>query len=485
MSFLAGGIIKFKKQSVRASLEAILTASLLRGQDGYGIAGWSEGIVNKLQHHSSTWIDLPDRGVEQIAQSLDRGNDSRFILIGKGLESISSPQRDSDTATPLIEAKDWLIAFDGPDQNRQAIIDLVSTNAWTPSTLALKIVGNFALLGLKKNGDMMVIRRNRGLYRVIGTQGMFFVSDPASAGMLSQEYEVGLVHNRMALSYSQGSHSWMMHPFQENIVSVLPVPNPNKYLVLCGGGMDSAVTLALLAKRVPKAQITALVINYGQPAFECEFKAVERQINLLEKKIELRMVSLPQVYAVDDNADGWIPTRNLMMLAYAMQCAERTGIETVMFGGSMEDSDFASDNDAAFTHSFNQLLQNATLRPHYRVVAPMENLNRWEIALLGSKLGLHWHDVVTCERPKFSGGPFLSCGICSGCVVRRLAFARVGLVDSMEYQDTDSQLIVDSSWYLEAAKNLKHARDLAIGPYAPAQEEFLKLLERRATKDEF
>ena len=213
-------------------------------------------------------------------------------------------------------------------------------------------------------------------------------------------------------------------------------------LVLLSGGLDSAVC-ALIARREGR-EVSALTIAYGQRhALEVErARALGRTLGLEEhlaaelpadlfagSALTDPAVPVPHDRAIDATIPAtYVPARNLVFLALAAAAAEGRGMGEVWIGVNALDYSGYPDCRPEFIRAFQAALDRGT-RPGtegraVRVVAPLQNMSKREIVLLGRDLGLDFALTWSCYDPTPEGRP---CGRCDACVLRRKGFDEAGI----------------------------------------------------------
>jgi 7-cyano-7-deazaguanine synthase len=222
-------------------------------------------------------------------------------------------------------------------------------------------------------------------------------------------------------------------------------------VVLLSGGLDSATALAMAAEA--GFELNTLTINYGQRhAIELEAaRRVARAAGVkrhVELEIDLRAfggsaltadMPVPKDRADDAMAHGipttYVPARNTVFLALALGWAETMGSFDIWIGVNCVDYSGYPDCRPEYLRSFEALANLATRAGvegtgRFRIHAPLLTLNKQEIIERGCALGVDYSRTHSCYDPSPDG---LSCGRCDACLIRRSAFARLGLTDPISY----------------------------------------------------
>jgi 7-cyano-7-deazaguanine synthase len=222
-------------------------------------------------------------------------------------------------------------------------------------------------------------------------------------------------------------------------------------VVLVSGGLDSATALAMA--KAAGFELNALTIGYGQ-RHAVELVAARRVAQAagvsrhVELEIDLRAfggsaltsdLPVPKDRADEAMAQGipatYVPARNTVFLALALGWAETLGAFDIWIGVNCVDYSGYPDCRPEYLHSFEALANLATRAGvegtgRFRIHAPLLTLNKQEIIERGYALGVDYSLTHSCYDPSPEG---LACGRCDACLIRRSAFARLGLADPIGY----------------------------------------------------
>lgn len=218
-------------------------------------------------------------------------------------------------------------------------------------------------------------------------------------------------------------------------------------MVLLSGGLDSAVVLALARREGLRCH--ALTISYGQ-RHEVELncaRAVAHALGAVEHRVlALDLASFGGSSLIGDGAvpkslsgaapeDGtipstYVPARNTVFLALALAWAETLAAGQILIGVNAVDYSGYPDCRPAFIAAFQELAALATRagvegRPT-TIRAPLQNLSKKEIILLGRDLGIDFALTSSCYDPSPQGD---ACGACDSCRLRQAGFRSAGLSD--------------------------------------------------------
>lgn len=201
-------------------------------------------------------------------------------------------------------------------------------------------------------------------------------------------------------------------------------------VVLHSGGLDSTLCLLLARKhgRIPRSlgisygQRQVIEIEYAQK--QCERFGIER--HLVDVGWQKPHIDVPTGRSMEEMRQGIAPTflpgRNAVFLAIA--CAEAAGAEAeeVWIGVNAVDYSGYPDCRESFLTAFRNMWAEAVPNPP-RIVAPLVNLTKPQIAQLANELGLAPGDTWSCYAPDTSGPTPQPCGVCDACILHNHAWA--------------------------------------------------------------
>lgn len=205
----------------------------------------------------------------------------------------------------------------------------------------------------------------------------------------------------------------------------------SKTVVLLSGGMDSAVTLALAAMIVRR--ISCMAIDYRQRHrkeleaaqelakhynvhFSVEYVSSIAYNTLLSETSNEPPTPGPQLPHTQLLPKTWIPSRNIIMLAYAGKRAQSIGAQLIAGGWHQEDYPGYPDCRAEFLLAMENALQLGLAYP-VNIWAPLLYMTKKQIVELGNALEVPWELTWSC----YAGGD-KPCGQCDACVRREEAF---------------------------------------------------------------
>lgn len=227
---------------------------------------------------------------------------------------------------------------------------------------------------------------------------------------------------------------------------------------LLSGGLDSAVTTAI-AKSLGYSEIFALTFFYKQKhKKELEsakklaefFRVKEHKIlkvplneivdsSLVDKKREIPTgKTFEEIKKEREIPSTYVPSRNIIFLAYALAYAEKVNADTIFIGTNAIDYSHYPDCREEFIKKFQEVAKVGTKRgiegKKVKIKAPLMKLDKKEIIKKGHKLGVPFELTWSCYEGKEK-----SCGKCESCVLRLEGFSEAGLKDPIEYIINDDE----------------------------------------------
>jgi 7-cyano-7-deazaguanine synthase len=218
-----------------------------------------------------------------------------------------------------------------------------------------------------------------------------------------------------------------------------------KAVCLFSGGMDSAV--CLYVARSEGYDLSALSFDYGQrhekeveaahgltqvlqiPQHVVRFKLPWKGSALLERDSKMPQSrdpgKMPQKIP-----STYVPTRNSIFLSFAFSCAEAEKAAVIFFGANVLDYSGYPDCRPEYLEAFAQAMAKGTKAgvegKKIEIKAPLIDLTKKEIVLLGAKLGVPFEKTWSC----YAGGD-KPCGVCDSCILRAKGFHEAGIPDPL------------------------------------------------------
>ncbi len=224
-----------------------------------------------------------------------------------------------------------------------------------------------------------------------------------------------------------------------------------KAVVLLSGGLDSAVTLALVQAGGMDAH--ALTFDYGQrhgaeiaaARAIAQARGVARHVVL---PIDLRVfggsaltddIAVPKHRSEDDIGTGipvtYVPARNTIFLSFALAWAEVLRAHDIFIGVNALDYSGYPDCRPEYIAAFETMAKLATKagvegEGEIAIRAPLIHMTKAEIIAKGVELGVDFALTRSCYDPGPGGE---ACGACDSCKLRLKGFAENGLQDPAPY----------------------------------------------------
>ena len=226
---------------------------------------------------------------------------------------------------------------------------------------------------------------------------------------------------------------------EKSPIDLRGVKSSARVAVLASGGLDSAVLLALLARRA--AGVEPLFVAGGHPWEVSELTALKRFIKVLADariaapvRLEFPVRATLNRYwgqagyrpAFHQGYEAnYIPGRNIALLsAVAIHCFTR-GIDTVALGICKGNP--YPDAQPAFLRAFEGMVRRG-MGFKLRVLTPFIACEKEDLVM--AALDLPLRETLSCVNPKAGK----HCGLdCNKCAERQKAFALAGITDPTVY----------------------------------------------------
>ncbi len=218
-------------------------------------------------------------------------------------------------------------------------------------------------------------------------------------------------------------------------------------IILCSGGMDSVVASWKVRGEYDKKIV--LFFDYGQKSVGGERESAMRCASDIGGEfVEIKLPELGKMSGSLINKDGdvrslergdlkntteegekfYVPCRNTVFLVYALALAESRFKECdLIVGFKNEGKEYYPDTTKSFVNDFNKLARSCSGK--FSVVAPLHDMDKEDIVLLGRELGVDLAGTWSC----YVGGE-RQCGKCLACALRREGFRWANVEDDTEYQ---------------------------------------------------
>lgn len=228
------------------------------------------------------------------------------------------------------------------------------------------------------------------------------------------------------------------HPIAQNSLKFVN----KKVVVLHSGGLDSSVCLLLARKKGLDA--ISLGIDFGQRS-RIEMVYADR---LCEKfQIPRRIIkvrwhkpkrTIPKNRKIEEirksKSSAFLPGRNVVFLALAAAESASIGAKEIWIGVNSIDYSGYPDCRGDFIEAFQLMLEKAVPNGP-KVIAPLQDLSKPEIAKLAIHLGLSREETWSCYRPKRINQSLRPCGRCDGCVLDEYAWTNAKAANLVSFRD--------------------------------------------------
>lgn len=222
-----------------------------------------------------------------------------------------------------------------------------------------------------------------------------------------------------------------------------------KRAVCClSGGLDSATALAIADNQ--GYECYALSFDYKQSNVSevNAAKKVAAHFNVKNHKIlslpfdELKGSALtdPDIPIPDYQGDKripitYVPARNTIFLSFALSWAEVVDADSIFTGFCAVDYSGYPDCRPEYLDAYQRMANLSNKRGvegnPVAIHAPLVNLSKVEIIEIGHRLGVPYHDTISCYRADEAGQ---ACGRCDSCHYRKQGFQGAKLPDPTPYQ---------------------------------------------------
>ncbi len=218
-----------------------------------------------------------------------------------------------------------------------------------------------------------------------------------------------------------------------------------KAVIIVSGGMDSVTMLYHIIKNGGVSVEHILAFEYGQRhykeltyvpyhanVFSVPYSIIDLK-SLISVFGESAMINLNRRvpegrYQEEIIQDTVVPNRNMIFLSIAVAKAQSIGVNTVLYGAHTGDHAIYPDCTPAFINAISRAACLGNYKP-MSISAPFILLNKVDILRHGLELNVDYSKTWTCYK-----GRNLACGTCSSCIERRGAFAALGEIDPLEYE---------------------------------------------------
>jgi 7-cyano-7-deazaguanine synthase len=235
-----------------------------------------------------------------------------------------------------------------------------------------------------------------------------------------------------------------------------------KAVVILSGGLDSSTCLYIAKSE--GYELYVLTFRYGQ-RHEIEIEKAIKIASIAEVK-EHRIIELPtpKGSALTDDIEvpkgrsieelsieippTYVPARNTLFIAYALQYAEEIGAEAIFTGLTSTDASPYPDTRPEYVEAYQKLINLATAQTvngkGIELKTPLLHLYKSETISIGMDLGVPYGDTWSCYSPEAYNisikdenavlgwklkEVFRPCLTCDTCKLRTKGFIEAGYKD--------------------------------------------------------
>lgn len=222
-----------------------------------------------------------------------------------------------------------------------------------------------------------------------------------------------------------------------------------KAVILLSGGLDSSTVL--YQAKSDGCECYAISFDYQQRHRRELISAafVAQKVGVVEHQVvrfDLRLwggsaltddkIDVPVERSLGEMGESipvtYVPARNTIFLSFALAYAEAIGAKRVYIGVNALDYSGYPDCRPDYIEAMQEVFRLGTKEGRegdkIEIVAPLIDLKKTEIILLGNKLGVPWEKTWSCYA-----GDEVACGVCDSCLLRLVAFEELGLNDPLPY----------------------------------------------------
>jgi 7-cyano-7-deazaguanine synthase len=219
-----------------------------------------------------------------------------------------------------------------------------------------------------------------------------------------------------------------------------------KAVVLLSGGLDSATVLAIAKSQGFDCFCLSLDYHQRHVAELEAARTLASRLGATEHKTVTLDLGLFGGSALTDDKIAvpesetkgipvtYVPARNTIMLSLALAWAEVLEAQDIFIGVNALDYSGYPDCRGEYVQAFQEMANLATKSAvegkKITVHAPLIDLTKAQIIVLGTKLDVPYSATVSCYQANQKGE---ACGLCDSCRLRREGFNKAGLPDATRY----------------------------------------------------
>ncbi len=228
-------------------------------------------------------------------------------------------------------------------------------------------------------------------------------------------------------------------------------PVAKKVVVVMSGGMDSAIAARLSIEKYGADNVSALSFYYQQKQsieldlakHNCEKLGISHTLidisflGDIARPISANInqgLDMPTIVDIlgDPAPITEVPFRNSILLMIAASYAQVNNCQLIVTGIQAQDEYSYWDTTKNFIDKMNSVLVQNRMH-NIQIFAPFQGMNKkQEIEELLKIENINFlESTITCYNPDHNNK---SCGACPSCAERIAAFAKIGVIDPIDYQ---------------------------------------------------
>ncbi|MBN4066515.1 7-cyano-7-deazaguanine synthase QueC, partial [Simkania negevensis] len=221
-------------------------------------------------------------------------------------------------------------------------------------------------------------------------------------------------------------------------------------IILLSGGIDSTLLLAIATER--ERECLCISFDYQQrhikelesaKAIANYYKAVHKVIRIDSSSFartsllatSSEVVPKGEALSPEEIPSTYVPARNTLFLAYAIQQAELFDAHEIFFGPNKDDyntyPDCRPDFVLRFQHVIDYATKQATTGTSPCLLTPLIEWDKATIIQKGVEYNLPFDLTSSCYDPPLDGS---HCGECLACSLRKAAFVLANIPDPTRYK---------------------------------------------------
>lgn len=229
----------------------------------------------------------------------------------------------------------------------------------------------------------------------------------------------------------------------------------DKAVVLLSGGIDSATCMAKACQEF--GSVLPVHVQYGQQTADMEYEMAEAQRDHLNRAYpavhveSMEVVDYSNVFGhfaegvadegkdfshmteSDGRSSGYVPMRNLHLIATAAAFADVEGADSVFHGAQGGDqADYPDCRQGFMDSAAGAISKSLPSNQSLDLRIPLIHLTKPEVIRMGQSLGVDFELTYSCYTEVRSITTPEPCGECPACEERREAFREAGIVDPVE-----------------------------------------------------